>query len=232
MINRNLRIALLLSLGLHVFMMSAVTIITPEGIGRTRAYTKVDFLGPILKKTAFDIMIENASPILKTTYRYANVVTQSGYLDISVSKREPFVQEFPEYLENNMDSFVMDYLSAPKAVPDFSLESNFNDSISSGRWNSDYLRKRVRRVIYKPDPPVIMRSLYGGEENYKVKVKALVSEDGNVRQSEPLTTTGYPELDIMGSKFVQGWIFEPAESPAGADEWIEVDVMLKAGTGG
>ena len=60
MISRNLSIALLVSIGVHVLGMSAVTIINPDIPGRGQPYTRVDFLGPLLGKTAFDIMIENS----------------------------------------------------------------------------------------------------------------------------------------------------------------------------
>ena len=49
-------------------------------------------------------------------------------------------------------------------------------------------------------------------------------------KAEVLTTTGYPQLDMIASKHVMGWIFEPKERLApGGDEWCDVEVVLKTG---
>jgi hypothetical protein len=48
-----------------------------------------------------------------------------------------------------------------------------------------------------------------------------------VKKAEPVTTTGYPKLDILAVKHVRGWIFEA--SGANEDEWIVVEVKLNTG---
>lgn len=119
MMSRNLRITLLISLGVHILAMSIVTIVAPEGAGRMRPYPRVDFLGPILRKTAFDIMIESINPVAKTTYWDTDLMPQSAYLEVAVSKREFTIQEFPQHLENSIDALVIDFLEDSKIVPDF-----------------------------------------------------------------------------------------------------------------
>ncbi len=228
MIGRNLRIALLISLGVHIVGMSAVTIIAPDDIKRAHPYTRIDFLGPILKKTAFDIMLENVNPVVMTTYRYIFLPSQSRELEVAAPKRRSTVQEFPDYLENNMDTLVMSFLTGSKAVPDFTLDLDVDDFVL-GKWGTDYTgQAKERKVIYRPEAPSVMRALYGGEETFKIRVKVLIDAGGNVKKVEPLTTTGYPRLDIAASKFVRGWIFEPRKEAAAADEWQEVDVILNA----
>ena len=228
MISRNLRIALLLSLGVHIVGMSAVAIIAPDNIKRARSYTRIDFLGPILRKTAFDIMLENVNPVMVTTYRYSFLSSQSGALKVPVSKRRSTVQEFPKYLENSMDTLVMDFLTSSKIVPDFALNLEIDD-FGPGRWGTDHIEEaKQRKVIYRPEAPSVMRALYRGEETFRIRVRVLIDRAGNVKKVEPLTTTGYPRLDITASKFVRGWIFEPREDAAIADEWQEVDVILNA----
>jgi hypothetical protein len=226
MIGRNLRIALLISLGVHIVGMSAVTIIAPDDFKKARPYTRVDFLGPILKKTAFDIMLENISPAAITTYRYMFLSPRSGDLKIAIPKRKSTIQEFPEYLENSMDALVMDFLESSKSVPDFGLDLGMNNFML-GKWgNEDVKGTNERNVIYRPEAPSIMRALYGDEDTFKIRVKVLIGRDGNIKKVEPLTTTGYPRLDITASKFVRGWIFEPSKDAIAADEWQEVDVIL------
>ncbi|MEA3488952.1 MAG: hypothetical protein U9R44_01230 [Candidatus Omnitrophota bacterium] len=229
MISRNLRIALLVSLGAHVLAMSAVTIITPDDVERMRPYSRIDFLGPILRKTAFDIMLESVHPAAKTTYSYAIYGPQSGYLKVVASKRESGLREFPPYLENNMDALVFDFLRGSKVVPDI-FPGFKEDGLPLSKWN-DVLTEEEgeRKVIYRPEPPYIMRGLYGDNITFRVRVTVLIGADGKVRKTEPLTTTGYPQIDLLVSKYVKGWIFEPKKGPAAGDEWRDVVVVLTAG---
>lgn len=229
MIGRNLTIALVVSLGVHVFSMSAVTIITPDDMRHKGAYTSVDFLGPILKKTAFDIMLENVAPSMSTTYRYAGFSPQDSYLTIAVTKRESLVPAFPEYQDSKMDTLVLDFLTETKTVPGLNLGLGSNRYMLPGWGQGESARASARRVIYKADPPVIMSGFYGDKTEYQIKVDVLVGPDGKVKQAEPLTTTGYPQLDIMASEFVRSWIFEPQQKSTGQDEWHIVEVILRAG---
>jgi len=229
MISRGLGIALLISLSLHVFSMTAVKIITPEDISSVKPFTRVDFLGPVLKKTAFDFMVENAAPVMSTTYRYDFAAPLSGYLDVTPVKRQTGVQEFPVYLERNMDGMVLDLLEGVKITPDFDLEFGRSDLLAD-RWA--HLRTEEdprRRIIYRPEPPSVMPGVYDGRDMFRIRVQALVAADGKVREVVPLTTTGYPNLDMIVSKFVRSWIFEPLKNYAAADQRQEIEVVLKTG---
>jgi hypothetical protein len=229
MIGRGLGIALLVSMAIHIFGMSAVTIITPEDLQRSGPHTRVDFLGPLLKKTAFDIMLENTEPLMSTTYQYSPLDAHDSYLDVVITKRKPAVPEFPDRLESDMDAFVIGYLTGAKTVPGIKLDFAGKSPVFRGWSGTDGDPSRTRTVVYKPEPPLIMRGRYGDEASFKVRLKALIGKDGDVKRVEPLTTTGYPQLDMTASKFVKGWIFEPRKGIADEDEWREVEVILNAG---
>jgi len=62
-----------------------------------------------------------------------------------------------------------------------------------------------------------------------MNVRILIDADGKVKKTEPVTTTGFPELDIIAFKFVKGWIFAPTESLTGQDEWYVKEVVLNVG---
>ena len=226
MISRALTIALIISLSVHVFAMSMVTIVTPEGRGRMKPYTRVDFLGPILKKTAFDIMLESVKPVFTTTYQVTGIVPQSGYLKVVVPKRKANLQEMPKYFERSMDASIENFLTGDKVVPD--LDFGFNAFMEES-WRDEVSTDTIREVIYKPEAPLIMSGVYGDKSTFRVKVKVLISPRGNVKKTESVTTTGYPQLDITAFKFVKGWIFEPKETASGLDEWREVEVVLRVG---
>jgi hypothetical protein len=211
MIDRSLRIALGISLGVHIFAMSAVIIVVPDKIGRNKSFTRVDFLGPILEKTAFDIMLENATPAVETSYSLSDAPFDPDGLEVSSPGRVLFEPEFPLRPENSMDNAVMQALIGYKIMPDFYL---------------DVIEEvpRQRSVIYAPEPPLVMKDLYGGKDVIEVKVRALVSPEGSVRKAEPVTTTGYPKLDILAVKYVRSWMFEASGSSE--DKWIVLDVKL------
>lgn len=228
MIGKNLRIAVLLSLGVHISVMSAVTIITPEDLKRTRPYTRVDFLGPILRKTAFDIMLENVDPVMRTTYRYTIPATQGGYLRVVAPKRKLTIEEFPGHLESDLDSIALDFLAGSKGVPDFASGFGEND-FTPADWPGPAMASGARQVIYKPPAPFITRGFYGSSGTFRVRVRALIAADGNVSAVEPLATTGYPHLDIVASKFVKGWIFEPKKNRSEEAEWYTLEVVLSTG---
>jgi len=171
-VGRNLRIALLISLAVHVIGMSIVTIVTPGDIKRKKPYTRVSFLGPILRKTAFDIMLESAQPILRTTYGFSTIGPESGYLKVAVPKRTTGVREFPERLEYGMDALVRNFLTGSKIVPDFTREFN-SEEFFQDEWQSvsEAGEETERKVVYKPEPVEVMPELYGAGESFKIRVK-------------------------------------------------------------
>jgi len=229
MISRNLRIALLISIGIHVLAMSAVTIINPEISGRSRPYTRVDFLGPILGKTAFDIMIENAEPVFETAYRRVFDLTGGGLrLEVSAPKITAFVQEFPDRYERGLDVSARDFLAGRKEMPEIFPGLGAGDFLA-GEWMAAAVPPGPRKIVYKPAAPDIIRGLYGENAVFVVRVKALIGPDGTVIKTEPVTTTGHPRLDLAAAEFVGGWMFEPRENGASGGDWTEVEVRLQAG---
>ncbi len=220
--NRNFRIALMMSMGIHVFFMSAVVIVNPAPRQKIKPYINVDFLGPLLKKTAFDIMLESANPVVKTNYTHAPLVPASGYLEAPAPERQALAEEFSRYyLLKDPEPLVLNSLAAPKSVPEFLL-----------RFESDlyFLAKEdrgERRLIYKPAPTVFMKGFCGVENAFTIKVRVLISAEGLVKVAEPLTASGHPQLDMIATKYVRSWIFEPKDEAGSDDEWHELNVVLK-----
>lgn len=227
-ISRNLAIALIISLGVHVFGMTAVMITTPEDVGRVKPYTSVSFLGPILKKTAFDIMIESVDPLMSTMYRYSSLGLEEGYLEVVAPKRETKYQDLSKGAELDMDLLPRDFLMGKKRVPELGLESNLDSSLFDS-WGSisENAAEVGRKVIYKPVAPTIIPGLYGGKETFRIKVKVIIDTDGKVKKAEPLTTTGFPRIDITAAKYARSWIFESREDAVLGEEEQVVEVTLK-----
>ena len=124
MLSRNLRIALILSLVLHLGMMSMVQIVAPGGVRKLKPFTRVTFLGPVLQKTAFDIMLENISPVARTNYADIDAALQGGYLKVMAPKVKTSPEKFYSLEESRMNESLLDFFSSRKSVPDFLLGIN------------------------------------------------------------------------------------------------------------
>jgi len=66
--DRSFNLALAISLAGHLFLILAVTIVILPVEMDSAVYSPVSFLGPILEKTAFDILFEERSKISRTRY--------------------------------------------------------------------------------------------------------------------------------------------------------------------
>ena len=227
MFNRDLGIALLISISIHVLVMSSVVITTPEDPGRKRPYSRVDFLGPILHKTAFDIMLENVNPAVMTTYRSSFRIPKNVYLNAVAPRRNFGRRALPELLEKDMDRSIMNLLVENKEVPE--LYADLNGAAQfPGLWDTSADEEGTyRKVIYKPEQPFIIRGHYGDKEVFRMRMRVSISPDGKVYAAEPLTTTGYAQLDMFASKYVKSWLFDPRKAPGNLHEGHEVNVLLK-----
>ncbi|MFH1846156.1 MAG: hypothetical protein ABH869_01215 [Candidatus Omnitrophota bacterium] len=231
MLNRNLRIALFVSLGMHIMVMSLVGIVVPEDVGRLRPYTKVNFLGPVLGKTAFDIMLENATPSIFSFSRNAAFLPQEISLKIMEKKRRKILAAIPETFAAENSDDIAGYLKSKKVVPKSEIFNRSEGSSDVTKTVSQVTAEEKRKILYKPEPPVLFRGLYGDKSSFKINFRVLVDADGKVLKAEPLMTTGYPQLDIMACKFIRGWIFSPKDTGAEIcdEEWHEIDILLNTG---
>ena len=226
-IDRTLRIAVLVSIGIHIIGMSVVSIITPEDLFPTKPYTRVDFLGSILDKTMFDIMMEDAGAPGPGVYGENGIGRENEYLEVSAKRREPVYADISAEMERGIESRIIEVFRGTKLVPDVTLEFEPGGFSSTG-WMSELEEPAGRRkVAYKPDAPVIMPGLFGYSDEFVVRVRALVSPQGTVLKAEPVTTSGYAEIDLTAVEYVRGWVFAPDRSRRAGDEWLELDIRLR-----
>lgn len=114
--------ALLISVGIHVFFMTAVVIVNPAAREKIRSLTRVDFLGPLLKKTAFDIMLESANPVVRASYSHLPLDSGFGPLRAAPPERLTLAEELSRYyLDEGLEAPVLDFLADAKSIPKFLL---------------------------------------------------------------------------------------------------------------
>lgn len=227
MFNRTFGIVFLAALGIHIVGMSLVSIIPPKDEGRMRPYTRVDFLGPILRKTAFDIMLDHTVSFSADMYDYSNQEVDENYLEATLERTESGIQEFPGHLEGKMDTRLESFLAGKKSVP--GIETEGLEEAFPMFEESLVRRAPERKVIYKPEKPSITEDFYGDKDTFIVKVKVVIDPDGKVKASEPVTTSGIPNIDIAASKYVKSWLFEAQGSALEEDDIRIIEVELAGG---
>ena len=219
MIGRGLGIALLVSLAVHIFFMTAVIIVNPAASQRFKTHPKVDFLGPLLKKTAFDIMLESANPMIRTSYGKMDMSGSPNYLRAAPPGRRSAVEEpSVPYLYGGIEEDMQRSLAGVKSLPAFLLTGD------GGFFGIDGVSSSARQVIFRPKAPALIKGVYGKKVTFSIRVKVLISGNGAVKSAEPVTYSGYPQLDLTAVKFVKSWLFEPGER----DQTQEVEVVLTA----
>lgn len=120
--SRNFRMALMISIGVHIFFMSAVVIINPAAREKIGSLTRVDFLGPLLKKTAFDIMLESANPVVRTSYSHLPLDSRIEPLEAAPPQRRVLAEELSRYyLDESAEVSILHFLADAKTIPAFLL---------------------------------------------------------------------------------------------------------------
>ena len=72
--------AIIFSAAWHLFWISVIGVAIMPSVQSSSAYQEVEFLGPILEKTAFDFMVESATPQAETLYARSVLMLGAVYL--------------------------------------------------------------------------------------------------------------------------------------------------------
>ncbi|MDD4957186.1 MAG: hypothetical protein PHQ61_06030 [Candidatus Omnitrophica bacterium] len=226
-LTRNLSIALLISLSAHMVAFSLVDIVSPTAYEKKSPYQNIDFLGPILKKSAFDIMLENVVPSAVTAFRVNDADDASAnYLRVSLKRREAVDRGTVTRMDMGIDRLAREFLDSAKLLPDMRMGTESGGSLFN-KFNSDLMAmESERRVIYRPALTPLPRGQYGDKDMFITRFRVLVSPKGDVKRAEPLITSGHPQVDLLAEKYLRGLMFEPREQGYYGDEWIEEEVIL------
>lgn len=232
MMTRNFTIALVLSFGAHLVGITAVNIVPPENFFKTEPFTEVTFLGPLLEKTAIDIMIGGQDPAGRTNYAFSSMGDIYDPLEVQVPRINAVFTSSEVHGSSGMDLVIRDFLSGNKSTPGALFGISAGGRLMRDMSSRPLSFPAEREVVYRPAPPVVIRGVYGRRDSFAVTVRALVDRGGRVIRAESFTTTGYPALDMLASKYVKGWIFESSETSSAGGEWVDVQVKLFASPGG
>ncbi|MDP2921611.1 MAG: TonB family protein [Candidatus Omnitrophota bacterium] len=191
--DRNLNIAILISIAWHFVFMFSVKPVFPSG--RIAGHsTSISFLGDILES----ITPESEKPFVSRRIMLDNRAEGfkedgPGFMNIRTDKRE-----FAYSLDD--DRTLGNPNASRKKEP---VRVKFSDFFIKGE-------AKDRIIVYKPDldKPVMMPSDFNSDLSLDVKFK--ISREGFVKYAECATSSGFPEIDQLAVRHVRKWFFVPS----------------------
>ena len=205
--NKAFNIALLISLTWHLMCMFTVNIIISPGKYRTRELTSVSFLGPILEKTALDIILAN-KPIGITTRYQRNLKDEY----IFPEEKKPFPENsvkdhITARVEDKMNMAFAKVSEEEKEVPEIATKATGRGTYFK---NSEQVSgaASIREVLYKPIRPKLPAWIIA-RSPFKMELEFIVSPQGEVKKIVPVVSSGDAEIDLLGIRYLRNWRFVP-----------------------
>jgi len=225
-------LSILFSSAWHLFWIFFIGIIITPDAQPGNLYQEVNFLGPILEKTTFDLMVESVTPHAETLYAKNFLFLDTVYLKPKGPERKVLKEFMPDVMRDRFTFSLRRFIKDTKEIPLYFAEDvkmSYRDTGDKAPLAPLEGPAGKREIIFKPAPLSVPRSLYGASEEYIVKLKFFVSEKGVVHDIEPVVSSGYPEIDLKAIRFLTKWRFSPlnlAENEGFA--WGIVRVKIEA----
>lgn len=212
MIEKNIfNIALSCSLVWHLVGGQAVTIVWPTRLSRQQ-FATVNFWGSILESVDYNSLYSDLDKPEESQAQDSPVVKNrrgSTKDDSNIPKKE---------------SIPLAKLSAeetPKVKIGFSRPEQF--SIAE-QVNGDFKRS----VLVKPELPEYPEWAKELGTDFEVELRFLVLPDGTIGTVDKVTSSGYPELDEIGVRYIRKWKFMALPDNAVQDvQWASIKLIFK-----
>lgn len=204
--NRGFNAAFVLSLAWHLLCMGAVNIVILPGNYQARDMTSVSFLGPILEKTALEIILANKPVAVTTSYRrglrYNHALSEKATLPMGNKREMPISTD-----ADNIDRALNRLPRKDKEIPNFAKKTVATSGYSGGLGEisgniSD------RELIYRPEKPELP-AWVSGDLSFSMELEFIVSAQGEVEEVIPVAASGSPEVDLLGIRYLKSWRFAP-----------------------
>lgn len=191
--------------------MFAIGIIVTPSVQPSNVYQEVGFLGPILEKTAFDLMVEEVKPQAETLYAKSTLFFNETYLKPEGPERK-VLKEFAAGTIPDRFAFFENFVKDTREIPLY-ITQGIRAPYAKMRKKKPSVTMEgpagEREVIFKPRPLTVLRGLYGDADEYRIRLKFFVSEDGITYDLKPVVSSGYPEIDLQAMRFLKRWRFSP-----------------------
>jgi len=226
--NRIFKIAFLVSLAWHLFCMSFFKIVVLPGRYHTRDLTKVSFLGPILEKTALEIMLVGKPTAVSTSYHHnlkyghRTVTPQVKNDSLEVEPENPGMSTEPD---SNFDFLKRGVLESVKEVPRMAMGREEDGALSACAGEDPDTGER--EIIYKGEKPKLP-SWIDSSSAFYMELEFVVNEQGDVQEIAPKISSGNPEVDLIGIRYLKSWRFAPSSAILGREDRRSVKLYFEA----
>lgn len=213
-LRRPFTIAVLISLGWHLFLGSAFCIVlTPAKFDGVSGYAPINFLGPLLLE---DIAV-------KTSTRFEPEFA-SMHPEGRTSGEETFYAK-PERPKKEVPASRLDDTAIAKEKEiGQGYVSLYNKSIAPFLYQQqqEYQPKVLditgpiagRGIVYKPELPLTIKwpakTIHDQDmDSFELVLRFYVSPVGEVESVEKIYSSGYQDIDIIGIRYIKMWQFAP-----------------------
>jgi TonB family protein len=233
-------LAFLVSLLWHLLLVFCVTVvILPANIKIAKPST-VSFLGPILEKTAFEIMLGQKSGRNEDGRKAVGDVNKALFDDsgaeLSKLDRVRFgagsAGSDKEALKVNNKELFGDFKFAPQfrsGISGAELKKEKLAFLTSGEGISIEGPLASQEISLKPEMPVIARRIDQDEELFTIRLKIKISKNGEVDNIALLASSGDPAVDLAVMNYVEKFRFAPLSQTAKtAADWGIMKIKVKS----
>ena len=222
--------SVLFSTAWHLFWISVIAIVITPSVQPSNMYQEIGFLGPILEKTAFDIMLEGVAPQRETLYARTALFLDEVYLKPEGPKRIILKEFIPDNVLEKFSFNIHEYIGGKKEEPSY-YEDSVKMLYEKRSENAMLIIEGPagkRGVMFKPhEKPSVPKGLYGDAEEYTVKLKFFITQNGIVHDTEPIISSGYPGIDMQAVNFLKKWRFSPSSViDKDKTDWGMLEVMI------
>lgn len=226
--NKAFNIALLVSFLWHMTCIAAVNIVVLPGNFRVRELASVSFLGPILEKTALDIMMANKPVAVVTNYE-SDLKGGRQIRGVKGERLEP-----ADIVKNDINKRTEDKMNRAFGLPFREVKDipNITKNLKKAPVTQGAVRDNDisgpiadRDVFYKPPKPPLPEWI-NGSMPFNLELKFFVTAQGDVKEVIPVVSSGNAEIDLLGIRYLKGWKFTPAALGANEEEWGRIKIVL------
>jgi len=240
--DRPFNAAFLISLLWHLFLIFCVTIVIFPANIKIAKPSSVSFLGPILEKTAFEIMLGRKPGPNTTAYKqsvnankklFNNTDEEMGRLNKAGFGAEPVTGEGKGRGVSSRELFG-DFKFTPQPRAAYSAAgyktAGLTRSFLTGGDNISIEGPLAdQELLFRPELPIIPRRIESGEGSLAVKLKIRALKGGEVDSAVLLASSGEPAVDLAMINYVKKFRFSPLNSTARtAVDWGVIKIKFKS----
>lgn len=191
--------------------MSAVDVVVLPGRYKARDLSSVSFLGPILEETALQIMLVNKPVAVTTRYQHGLKYTHHIAEKEELPLRDETTDQAKRYVSANAEDSIGGSLGVSfrkrKEIPNIvkGMSKHATHPGSPSMISGDIAK---REVIYKPKKPKLP-SWITASVPFVVELDFCVLPQGEVKEVVPAVSSGNPEVDLLGIRYLKSWKFAP-----------------------